>query len=167
MQINTTVRELLPWLLERANVVHQCGEANVDDLREATRDLDPALAVRHHVTAFVGPELPDVLALADVVISRSGAGTIAELTALGKAAVFIPLASSAGDEQRHNARHLQEAGAARALLDEVSPERLREKLEPLLADSERRAAVAENAREHGKPDAADRLVGVVLRAGGA
>ncbi|WP_184583153.1 UDP-N-acetylglucosamine--N-acetylmuramyl-(pentapeptide) pyrophosphoryl-undecaprenol N-acetylglucosamine transferase [Lipingzhangella halophila] len=167
VQINTTVRELLPWLLERANVVHQCGEANVDDLREATRDLDPALAVRHHVTAFVGPELPDVLALADVVISRSGAGTIAELTALGKAAVFIPLASSAGDEQRHNARHLQEAGAARALLDEVSPERLREKLEPLLADSERRAAVAENAREHGKPDAADRLVGVVLRAGGA
>ncbi|KII00059.1 UDP-diphospho-muramoylpentapeptide beta-N-acetylglucosaminyltransferase [Streptomonospora alba] len=164
VQINTTVRDLLPWLLERANVVHQCGEANVDDLRAATRDLDPEPAARHHVTAFVGSELPDVLAMADVVISRSGAGTIAELTALGKAAVFVPLASSAGDEQRHNARHLQEAGAALALLDEVSAERLREKLEPLLADADRRAAVAERAREHGRPDAADRLVDVVLKA---
>jgi UDP-N-acetylglucosamine--N-acetylmuramyl-(pentapeptide) pyrophosphoryl-undecaprenol N-acetylglucosamine transferase len=52
------------------------------------------------VTGFIGPELPDVLALADVVISRSGAGTIAELTALGKASVLIPLPTSAGDEQR-------------------------------------------------------------------
>ncbi|GAA4938136.1 undecaprenyldiphospho-muramoylpentapeptide beta-N-acetylglucosaminyltransferase [Streptomonospora halophila] len=164
VQINSTVRALLPWLLERANVVHQCGEANVGDLREATRDLDAAQAARHHVTAFVGPELPDVLAMADVVISRSGAGTIAELTALGKAAVFVPLASSAGDEQRHNARHLQEAGAASALLDEVSAERLREKLEPLLTDPDRRAAVAERAKGHGRPDAADRLVDVVLGA---
>ncbi|MDT0302474.1 UDP-N-acetylglucosamine--N-acetylmuramyl-(pentapeptide) pyrophosphoryl-undecaprenol N-acetylglucosamine transferase [Streptomonospora wellingtoniae] len=163
-QINTTVRDLLPWLLERANVVHQCGEANVDDLREATRDLATELAARHHVTAFVGPELPDVLAMADVVISRSGAGTIAELTALGKAAVFVPLASSAGDEQRHNARHLQEAGAALALLDEVSAERLREKLEPLLTDAQWRAVVADAAREHGRPDAAERLVDVVISA---
>ncbi len=167
VQINTTVRALLPWLLARANVVHQCGEANVDNLRAATRDLDPTLARRHHVTAFVGPELPDVLALADVVISRSGAGTIAELTALGKAAVFVPLASSAGDEQRHNARHLQEAGAALALLDQVTPEALQEKLGTLLADPEHRATVAERARGHGNPDAADRLVDVVLGAGGA
>ncbi|WP_131102111.1 UDP-N-acetylglucosamine--N-acetylmuramyl-(pentapeptide) pyrophosphoryl-undecaprenol N-acetylglucosamine transferase [Streptomonospora litoralis] len=164
VQINDTVRGVLPWLLERANVVHQCGEANVDDLRAATRDLDPALAARHHVTAFVGAELPDVLAMADVVVSRSGAGTIAELTALGKAAVFIPLASSAGDEQRHNARHLQEAGAALALVDEVSPERLRENLDPLLTDADHRATVAEKAKEHGRPDAADRLVDVVLSA---
>ncbi|WP_156002392.1 glycosyltransferase [Streptomonospora sp. PA3] len=166
VQINTTVRDLLPWLLERANVVHQCGEANVGDLRAATRDLDPALAARHHVTAFVGPELPDVLALADVVVSRSGAGTIAELTALGKAAVFVPLTSSAGDEQRHNARHLQEAGAALALLEEVSAQALRAKLEPLLADPARRAAVAGKAREHGRPNAAERLVDVVLTAAG-
>ena len=78
-------------------------------------------SARFHLTSFVGPELPDVLALADVVISCSGAGTIAELTALDKAAVYIPLASSGGGEPRHNARHLHEAGAAVALLDEVTP----------------------------------------------
>lgn len=165
-QINTNVREILPWLLARANVVHQCGANNVEGLRESARALPPGLAERYHLTAFVGPELPDVLALADVVISRSGAGTIAELTALGKAAVFIPLASSAGNEQAHNARHLQESGAAVALLDEVTPANLQAAVEPLLADPATRAAIAENARSHGRPDAAERLVDVLLKAAG-
>lgn len=106
-----------------------------------------------------------MLTLADVVISRSGAGTIAELTALGKAAVFIPLASSAGNEQAHNARHLEAAGAAVALIGDVSPQRLREAVEPLLTDSDRRTAMAQRARSHGRrPDAAQRLVDVVLSA---
>ncbi len=121
---------------------------------------------RYLLTGFVGPELPDVLALADVLISRSGAGTIAEVTALGKAAMFVPLASSAGNEQAHNARHLAEDGAAVAVLGEVSAEALRQALAPLLTDPGRRAAIAERARAHGRPDAADRLVDVVLSAAG-
>ena len=163
-QINNNVRDILPWLLTRANVVHQCGANNVDALRESAQGLDPALAQRYHLTAFVGPELPDVLALADVVISRSGAGTIAELTALGKAAVFIPLASSAGNEQAHNARHLQESGAAVALLGEVNPANLQAAVEPLLADPATRDAIASQARSKGMPDASERLVDVLLTA---
>jgi UDP-N-acetylglucosamine--N-acetylmuramyl-(pentapeptide) pyrophosphoryl-undecaprenol N-acetylglucosamine transferase len=99
-----------------------------------------------------------------VVVSRSGAGTLAELTPLGKAAVFIPLATSAGNEQAHNARHLQEAGAAVALEGEVTGERMRKALGPLLADAHLRQAMAERARAHGRPDAADRLVDVILSA---
>ncbi|SHN29584.1 DDE superfamily endonuclease [Streptomyces yunnanensis] len=117
-----------------------------------------------YLTGFVGPELPDVLALADVVVSRSGAGTLAELTALGKPAVFVPLASSAGNEQAYNARHLEEAGAAVALTGDVTAARLREALGPLLAGPARRAGMAEAARAHGRPDAADRLVDVILAA---
>ncbi|MFE3456495.1 glycosyltransferase [Nocardiopsis aegyptia] len=163
-QINGTVRAVLPWLLARANVVHQCGAANLEALRGHAAELPADLAARYHLTAFVGPELPDVLALADVVISRSGAGTIAELTALGKAAVFVPLASSAGDEQRHNARHLQDSGAAVALLEEVTPDHLRTAVDSLLSDPQGREQIAERAREHGRPDAAERLVDVVLSA---
>ncbi|GAB2505378.1 UDP-N-acetylglucosamine--N-acetylmuramyl-(pentapeptide) pyrophosphoryl-undecaprenol N-acetylglucosamine transferase [Nocardiopsis aegyptia] len=163
-QINGTVRAVLPWLLERANVVHQCGAANLEALRGHASELPADLAARYHLTAFVGPELPDVLALADVVISRSGAGTIAELTALGKAAVFVPLASSAGDEQRHNARHLQDSGAAVALLEEVTPDHLRTAVDSLLSDPQGRERIAARAREHGRPDAAERLVDVVLSA---
>nr|WP_180218537.1 UDP-N-acetylglucosamine--N-acetylmuramyl-(pentapeptide) pyrophosphoryl-undecaprenol N-acetylglucosamine transferase [Streptomyces albus] len=163
-QINNVVRDALPWLLERANVVHQCGPGNVESLRAGAAGLPAHLAGRYHLTGFVGPELPDVLALADVVVSRSGAGTLAELTALGKPAVFVPLASSAGNEQAHNARHLQEAGAAIALEGEVTADRLRAALGPLLTDPARRVGMAEAARSHGRPDAADRLVDVLLSA---
>ncbi|MFF4602524.1 glycosyltransferase [Streptomyces sp. NPDC001339] len=161
-QINEVVRGVLPWLLERANVVHQCGPAHVEGLRQHAAALPTDLAGRYYLTGFVGPELPDVLALADVVVSRSGAGTLAELTALGKPAVFIPLASSAGNEQAHNARHLEEAGAAVSLVGDVTADSLRDAVGPLLTDPARRGAMAERARMHGRPDAADRLVDVIL-----
>ncbi|MFI1093224.1 UDP-N-acetylglucosamine--N-acetylmuramyl-(pentapeptide) pyrophosphoryl-undecaprenol N-acetylglucosamine transferase [Streptomyces sp. NPDC020917] len=163
-QINDLVQAVLPWLLERANVVHQAGPANVDRLRHAAAALHPALAARYHLTGFVSAELPDVLALADVVISRSGAGTLAELTALGKPAVFIPLATSAGNEQAHNAQHLADAGAAVTLGGDVTPDALVRAAGPLLTDPGLRAAMAGRARAHGRPDAADRLVDVILSA---
>jgi UDP-N-acetylglucosamine--N-acetylmuramyl-(pentapeptide) pyrophosphoryl-undecaprenol N-acetylglucosamine transferase len=163
-QINGVVRDALPWLLERANVIHQCGPDNVEELREYAAALPTASVGRYYLAGFVGPELPDVLALADVVVSRSGAGTLAELTALGKPAVFIPLASSAGNEQAHNARHLEEAGAAIALLGDVTADELRDAVRPLLTDPVRREEMALRARAHGRPDAADRLVDVLLSA---
>lgn len=165
-QVNHLVRDVLPWLLEHANVIHQCGPGNVDELRRQTAQLPAASAARYHLAGYMGAELPDVFALADVVISRSGAGTIAELTALGKPAVFVPLASSAGNEQVHNARHLADAGAAVALTGEVTSEQLQGAVAPLLTDPGRRAAMAERARAHGRPDAAERLVDVVLAAAG-
>ncbi|MFI9273453.1 UDP-N-acetylglucosamine--N-acetylmuramyl-(pentapeptide) pyrophosphoryl-undecaprenol N-acetylglucosamine transferase [Kitasatospora sp. NPDC052896] len=161
-QINDLVRGILPWLLQRANVIHQCGPNHEADLRQAAAALPGQLAQRYLVAGFVGPELPDVLDLAELVIARSGAGTIAELTALGKAAVFVPLASSAGNEQAHNARHLEEAGAAVALLGEVSAAHLQEAVAPLLTDPARRYAMAQQARAHGRPDAAERLVDLLL-----
>ncbi|MCH0562158.1 undecaprenyldiphospho-muramoylpentapeptide beta-N-acetylglucosaminyltransferase [Streptomyces sp. MUM 2J] len=163
VQINTTVRAVLPWLLTQANVVHQCGATSIEESRQYATQLPDDLRHRYLVTDFVGPELPDVLALADVVISRSGAGTIAELTALGKPSVLIPLATSAGNEQEHNALHLQQAGAAVALLkDAVTPEGLRDAVAPILAAPERREQMAVQARALGRPDAADRLTDVLL-----
>lgn len=127
--------------------------------------LPGELAGRYYLAGYVGAELPDVLALADVVIWRSGAGTLAEpaeLTALGEPAVFVPLASAAGNEQAHKARHMQEAGAA--LEGEVTGAWVRDALGPLLAEAHLRQVMAERARAHGRPDAADRLVAEILAA---
>ncbi|WEO92756.1 UDP-N-acetylglucosamine--N-acetylmuramyl-(pentapeptide) pyrophosphoryl-undecaprenol N-acetylglucosamine transferase [Streptomyces sp. FXJ1.172] len=163
-QINELVGESAQWLLQRANLIHQCGPTNEESLRARAAELPAELAARYHLAGFVSGELPDVLALADVVVSRSGAGTLAELTALGKPAVFVPLASSAGNEQVHNARHLEEAGAAIALTGEVTPGQLQTAVGPLLADAPLRQAMAERARAYGRPDAADRLVDEILAA---
>ncbi|MEU4385089.1 UDP-N-acetylglucosamine--N-acetylmuramyl-(pentapeptide) pyrophosphoryl-undecaprenol N-acetylglucosamine transferase [Promicromonospora sp. NPDC023805] len=164
VQINTVVTETLPWLLQHANVIHQCGPNNLQDMFERTADLPAEQAARYRVMGFVGAELPDVLALADVVVSRSGAGTIAELTALGKPSVLIPLASAAGNEQAHNAHRLQDLGAAITLEGEVHERDLRAALRPLLSDAGRRERMSQAAREHGRPDAAERLVDVLLEA---
>ncbi|MEV7886920.1 UDP-N-acetylglucosamine--N-acetylmuramyl-(pentapeptide) pyrophosphoryl-undecaprenol N-acetylglucosamine transferase [Streptomyces sp. NPDC002817] len=162
-QINGMVRENLPWLLSVANVVHQCGPNWVEKSRQFADSLPAELRGRYWVDGFVGPELPDVLALASVVVARSGAGTISELTALGKPSVLVPLVPSAGDEQEHNALHLQDAGAAVALVRErANAEQLRLALEPVLPSGERRDEMTQAARTLGKPDAAMRLVEVLL-----
>ncbi|MEV5873500.1 UDP-N-acetylglucosamine--N-acetylmuramyl-(pentapeptide) pyrophosphoryl-undecaprenol N-acetylglucosamine transferase [Streptomyces sp. NPDC052101] len=163
VQINTVVRAVLPWLLTQANVIHQCGATSIEESHRYATELPNHLRHRYLVTDFVGPELPDVLALADIVISRSGAGTIAELTALGKPSILIPLATSAGNEQEHNALHLQEADAAVALLGgAVTPEGLRDAVAPLISSPGERRHMAEQARSLGRPDAADRLAEVLL-----
>ncbi|MGV9675688.1 undecaprenyldiphospho-muramoylpentapeptide beta-N-acetylglucosaminyltransferase [Nocardia sp. NPDC003482] len=161
-QINTTVRQILPWLLLHANVIHQCGTASAAELREFSTTLESPLAQRYSVTEFIAEEMPDVLALADLVICRSGAGTIAELTAIGKPAILIPLASAAGNEQAHNAAQLEITGAAVSLATDVSPQTLRTALASLLDEPERRAAMAERARQHGRPNAAERLAEELL-----
>lgn len=163
-QINSLVVKILPWLLQQANVVHQCGPNNEDSMRQATANLPTGLASRYRLLGYVGKELPDLFALANMVISRSGAGTIAELTALGKPAVLIPLASSAGGEQTHNAQHLKQAGAAVTLVGEITPRQLGDAVAFVLRDPARRAEMARRAHDLGRPAAAASLVDVVLAA---
>jgi UDP-N-acetylglucosamine--N-acetylmuramyl-(pentapeptide) pyrophosphoryl-undecaprenol N-acetylglucosamine transferase len=165
-QINRLVTELLPWLLERANVVHGCGPLNLEVQRKAAEALPPELASRYHVAAYIGPELPDVFALSDLVVARSGAGTISELTALGKPAILIPLPSSAGGEQTFNAQELQRQGAARALTGDITAQDLRAEIEPLLTDSAARVEMASRARSLGRPDAARALAALILSEAG-
>lgn len=163
VQINRLVESVLERLLPRANVVHQCGASSLAGLQRRAEQLPAELAGRYRVIEFVGAELRDVQALADVVVSRSGAGTLAELTALGKPSVLIPLVPTGGDEQEHNARYLQQAGAAHALLGtSPTPEDLTRALDGLLGDPGLRAEMAAQAAKLGRPQAAHELATVLL-----
>ncbi|MBB5134683.1 UDP-N-acetylglucosamine--N-acetylmuramyl-(pentapeptide) pyrophosphoryl-undecaprenol N-acetylglucosamine transferase [Thermocatellispora tengchongensis] len=162
-QINTLIEALLPHLLTRAYVLHQCGPAWADQLAQAAAALPGHLRARYRPVPYLGAELPDILAAADVVVSRSGAGTLAELTAIGKPSVLIPLIPSGGDEQRGNARHLAAAGAARALLEPgPTPEDLMRELALVLDDPGRRAHMAAAARALGRTNAADNLTALIM-----
>ncbi|MBO4208040.1 UDP-N-acetylglucosamine--N-acetylmuramyl-(pentapeptide) pyrophosphoryl-undecaprenol N-acetylglucosamine transferase [Micromonospora echinofusca] len=155
VQVNDLVAQILPDLLNECQVLHQCGGYSLDRMRQVAAALPPHLAHRYRVVDYVHGELPDVLAAASIVVARSGAGTVAELTALGKACVFIPLIPTGGDEQRRTARHLAEAGAARVLAGpEATPENLRNEVLTLLREPQWREQLAEAARQHGRPDAA-------------
>ncbi len=165
LQVNTLVAGILPDVLPYCHMLHQAGQQGLAQARAAAAALPATLAGRYRVVDYIHDELPDVLAAADVVICRSGAGTVAELTGLGKASILIPLVPTSGDEQRRTARHLAEAGAARMLTGpDATPERLRDELLTLLKDPQESRNLADNARTHGRPDAAQRVTQEVISA---
>ncbi|MBF6214750.1 undecaprenyldiphospho-muramoylpentapeptide beta-N-acetylglucosaminyltransferase [Nocardia puris] len=161
-QINTALAETLESLLAQANVIHQAGAADLSALQETAAALPGEVSGRYVVVDFIdGAGMADALASADVVVCRAGAGTIAELTALGKAAVLIPLASSAGGEQARAARLLERAGAAITVSGTVTGQTVSAAVSRLLADPDARARLGKAARELGRPDAGARLAELV------
>ncbi|BCY10625.1 glycosyltransferase [Actinoplanes sp. L3-i22] len=164
-QVNRMLSGALAELLPYCQIVHQCGGLSLAEMQEVARGLPAHLAHRYQVYDFIHDELPDLLAAATVVVARSGAGTVAELTALGKTCVLIPYPYAAGDEQRITARHLAARGAAVVLDgDEATPAHLRDTIGGLLSDPRRRAELGQAAAGQGRPDAADQVVTELLTA---
>lgn len=166
--LNRRIERILQELLERVQVVHQVGprSANDDFARLSTwrATLPEQLANRYVVTEFVGPELPDLYAMTDLVIGRAGAGTVSELGFMGLPSILIPLPGTWGDEQRKNARVLGDAGAAVVIEQaDASPDRLRSEILALTGSRERLDAMGAAARSTARPDAASRLVDEILR----
>lgn len=107
--------------------------------------------------------MADAYAVADLVISRAGMMTVAELCAWGLPAILVPLPTAAADHQTHNARVLEAAGAACMLLQSAMESAgLRQVLAPMLTDASHRRQMAEAARARGRPDAARDIVSLFL-----
>lgn len=106
-----------------------------------------------------------LLNAADVLVGRAGAGTVAEVTVVGLAAVLVPLPGAPGDHQAANAKALGQAGAAVVLPDrECSGLRLAAELDALLGEPERLGRMEQAAASMGRPDAADAVAALVERA---
>lgn len=151
--INDAMPEVLAAVKKRVpavEVVHQAGRGNDEALR--------AKYAAQGVDADVRPFLDDVageLRRADVVVARSGAGTVAEIAAVGRAAVFVPFPFAADDHQRTNAEALSRHDAAVCIVQhDATPARLAEAVGGLLEDGARREAMAAAARRMGRPRAA-------------
>lgn len=106
------------------------------------------------VISFLDP-MADGYALADLVVSRAGMITIAELCAWGLPSILIPLPTAAADHQTGNARAMEMAGAASVLLqNELSGKRLGDEIRRLFEFPIARRELADHARQRGRPDAA-------------
>ena len=113
-------------------------------------------------------DMPAAYAAADLYVGRAGATTLAEITARGLPAVLIPSPHVAHHEQDHNARVLEQAGAALVIPDaELTGERLAGVVADLLAAPARLEAMAAASRRLGRPDALDAIVDRVLALAGA
>ena len=110
--VNTLVRRNLPAILEKFCVIHLCGKGNLDPALEGTEG--------YVQFEYIREELPDLFALADIVISRAGANAICELQALRKPSLLIPLPLSASrGDQVLNAKSFKEQGFSEMLEEET------------------------------------------------
>jgi UDP-N-acetylglucosamine--N-acetylmuramyl-(pentapeptide) pyrophosphoryl-undecaprenol N-acetylglucosamine transferase len=112
-------------------------------------------------------DLPARLASSHLVVSRSGAGTVAELAAIGRPSILVPLPGSIDQDQFANAGILAQAnGALRIPQADFTPDRLAAEISALAAEPERLTAMAAAARSVGRLDAAQRLADLVMNVAG-
>ena len=101
--------------------------------------------------------------MADLLVSRAGAGTISELCVAGKATIFVPSPNVAEDHQTHNAMALVEKDAALMVRDAEADTKLLDKVEGLLADEARLADLEKNILKLGRKDASEVIAKEVLK----
>lgn len=166
--LNEIVQDALPELLSEVQVIHQVGDRWAGQAAEVREGLPKELAARYYYRGFFGSELPDVLAAADLIVSRAGAGGLAEIAVNGKASVLVPLPSAAADHQRANAAVYEEAGASIVLDEEaLGPDELARTIKKLLHDPTRRLRMGRAAKSLAKPHAAAEVADLVEQAGTA
>lgn len=159
--INSAVSEALAGLeplKEKIQFLHQTGEKDCDAVKSVYR----AREFRGTVVPFAH-EMADAYAVADLVISRAGATTLAELTACGKAAILVPYPYAAGNHQEINARKLWDMGAAQMILDrELSGDTLAEAIKHLIEDPEAIAEMERISKSLGSREAGKKVVNLMM-----
>lgn len=150
--INQSMCQALPFLRpfqDRVRFIHLCGEKAKGEVARCYESQGfSARVLSFH------PEMGELYLASDLVISRAGGSTLAEITAIGLPCILIPFAKAAGGHQEANALQLSEKGAARLVREsELSGETLANILVELLASPALLQEMAARAREMGHPDA--------------
>jgi UDP-N-acetylglucosamine--N-acetylmuramyl-(pentapeptide) pyrophosphoryl-undecaprenol N-acetylglucosamine transferase len=142
-------------LRDRIEIVHQTGPNELQKMQQAYR---ASAFTDARVVPYLDP-IVDEIAAADLVVSRSGAMTVGELAALGRAAVLIPFAAATDNHQELNARAVEQAGGALVITErELSPERLGSAITGIVNDPDRTAQMGAAARTLAVPDATKKIV---------
>jgi len=165
--LNSIVCSALPGLKQLGpglRLVHQTGANELENVRRAYREA----GVEAEVQAFF-PRIFEQFRDADLILSRAGASTVAEVTAAGKAAILVPFPGAADDHQTRNARALEQHGAAKMIPENAwEPGRLARELACLMEHAGEIERMEEAARRLARPEATSRIADMIeeLAAGG-
>ncbi len=155
--INTAVVEALSAsqvLRETFSVIHQTGNADYERVKGAYEGT----GIDVEVTPFLF-DMPHTLRSADLVVARSGAGTLAELTVCGKASILIPFPYATHGHQEKNARAMEETGAALVILEsELTSRRLVQEIERLVSQPDVWREMGEQSLAQRKVDATQLMI---------
>jgi UDP-N-acetylglucosamine--N-acetylmuramyl-(pentapeptide) pyrophosphoryl-undecaprenol N-acetylglucosamine transferase len=144
----------LPPRPEKLEILWATGPTHIEGVLSR---LEPLGAEWVHAVGYIDA-MPEALATTDVAVSRAGAMATAELLAWGRPMILVPLPTAAADHQTHNARALQDAGAAVMLREqELTPARVWQDVLALTGDAGRLADMTAAARRRAQPDAAQEI----------
>src|SRR5450432_1298075 len=156
------IERLEPALWNRLVLTQQVRDEDM----ARVRTVYDGLKINAELAPFFG-DLPARLASSHLVVSRSGAGTVAELGAIGRPSILVPLPGAIDQDQFANAGVLAQAdGAIRIAQGDFTPDRLAAEISALAAEPARLTAMAEGARTVGRLDAAERLADLVMKVAG-
>ncbi|HWY56632.1 MAG TPA: undecaprenyldiphospho-muramoylpentapeptide beta-N-acetylglucosaminyltransferase [Terriglobales bacterium] len=148
--------------IPRIHIVHQTGERDYNDAQAAYAKFGTSVEVYRFID-----DMPGSFTRADLLMCRSGASTVAEVTAAGKPAVFVPFPRAADDHQKRNAEALERAGAAVMLEEsELTRESLVETLGSLFSEPSRLKIMGDAARQLSHPNAARDIAAMAARLAG-
>ncbi|MFZ3301280.1 MAG: UDP-N-acetylglucosamine--N-acetylmuramyl-(pentapeptide) pyrophosphoryl-undecaprenol N-acetylglucosamine transferase [Microgenomates group bacterium] len=153
--LNDAIAPILPRLLEKYYILHQTGEANLSKFEY----------IKDEKYLSFGQTTPknmaEIIAKADIVISRSGANTVSELIALKKPSILIPIPWTYNDEATENAKYMETLGLARILLQkELTAQKLLSEIEKLIHDYSKIIKVTEDI-ESEDLQAAEKIVDIL------
>lgn len=159
--INFAMVDALSYLKEHSkklSITHQTGKYDLKKVEKGYADVNWKLA---NIMAYI-PNMVSEFEKADLIISRAGATTSAELAAAGRAAIMVPLPTAADDHQRNNAETMQNAGAARMILQkDLSGELLANEILKLMNSPEKITKMEKSARKLAKVNAAEATVDLI------
>ncbi len=167
-KINDIILDILPNLLEAAEVIHQTGDSNYNGVLSESKvvlegSTGEQLISYHPVSFLVEPEFVAAMHSADLIISRSGAGTIFEIAASGKAAILVPITDSPSDHNRRNAYIFADNARAEVIEEaNLTPNLLVSVIRSILSNPEKKKAMEEKARKFATPDAAKLIAQALL-----
>lgn len=154
--INEVVFRALSNLIKFADVIHLTGERSFVEARKH-------VWAGYRPIAYAHREMAQLVADADLILSRASATLLAEIAVVGRPAILVPLPSAANDHQRANARAWQTAGAAMVILEsDLTPDRLTQVFDELIANAAQRASMAKAARSLARPQAVKQIAKLIM-----
>ena len=161
---NEVVADLAAWEQKQPRNIlhlHATGSRGVELFKNLAKEKGFSYNENLVVSEYIN-NMPELLAASDLVISRAGALTLAELEAVGRAAILIPSPNVAENHQYYNALELQKAGAALVVEEkDLNGEKLIAMVEELLAQPGRLAQMGRNAQSLAEPHSLDKILSLI------
>ena len=161
-KINDLVLMTLPKLLEKYEIIHQCGIKNYRKVKSNSIQSES-----YHLFPFIEEDqMSDLYSVANFIISRAGAGSICEIAICGKPSILIPLPKSAGDHQRQNALIYAQSGSG-SILEQfnLTPHLFLNEIDKIMTNEKIYQEMARNAKNFSMPEATEKIAEELIELG--